>query len=157
MDSKGKTNISLNNAYFEILSQNQRWLEKCLHYYCRFYLPTCILNTIDKYFWHHDPPETKKHATFSKKSRFCFLPTWIFNIISNSTQCQIFLHDPKILTLNIILSFYKKSAHTCDAFEMLKNEKYGQFSFQRWHNRQNRTFLASCGFVCFLAKNHHFE
>ena len=48
-------------------------------------------------------------------------------------------------------------AHTCDVPEMLKNEKYGQFPFQRWHKRQNRTFLAPCGFACFLAKNHHFD
>ncbi len=40
---------------------------------------------------------------------------------------------------------------------MLKNEKYGQFPFQRWHKRQNWTFLAPCGFAHFLAKNHRFE
>ena len=48
-------------------------------------------------------------------------------------------------------------AHTCDASEMLKNEKYGQFPFQRWHRRQNRTFLAPCGSACFPAKNHRFD
>ena len=47
--------------------------------------------------------------------------------------------------------------HTCDVHEMLNNEKYGQFPFQRWHKRQNRTFLAPCGSACFLAKNHRFE
>ena len=30
-DSKGKTNLHVNNAYFAILSQNQIYLEKCLH------------------------------------------------------------------------------------------------------------------------------
>ena len=48
-------------------------------------------------------------------------------------------------------------AHTCDVPEMLKNEKYGQFPFQRWHKRQNWTFLAPCGFARFLAKNHLFD
>ncbi len=47
--------------------------------------------------------------------------------------------------------------HTCDVPEMLKNEKYGQFPFQRWHGRQNRTFLAPCGFARFLAKNQLFD
>ena len=46
---------------------------------------------------------------------------------------------------------------TCDAPEMLKNESYEQFPFQRWHKRQNRTFLAPCRSACFLAKNHRFE
>ena len=30
-DSKGKTNVPLNNAYFAILSQNQKCPQKCLH------------------------------------------------------------------------------------------------------------------------------
>ena len=29
-DSKGKTNLTLNNAYFAILSQNQKCPQKCL-------------------------------------------------------------------------------------------------------------------------------
>ena len=48
-------------------------------------------------------------------------------------------------------------AHTWGAPGMLKNEKYGQFPFQRWHRRQNRTFLASCGSVGVLDKNHDSE
>ena len=44
-----------------------------------------------------------------------------------------------------------------DASEMLKNEKHGQFAFQRWQRRQNRTFLAPYGSTCFLAKNHRFD
>ena len=48
-------------------------------------------------------------------------------------------------------------AHTWGASGMLKNEKYGQFPFQRWHRRQKRTFLAPCGSVCVLDKNHGSE
>ena len=48
-------------------------------------------------------------------------------------------------------------AHTWGAPRMLKNEKYGQFPFQRWHRRQKRTFLAHCGSVCVLDKNHDSE
>jgi hypothetical protein len=40
---------------------------------------------------------------------------------------------------------------------MLKTEKYGQFPFQRWHKRQNQTFLAPCGSEGVLGKNHDFE
>ena len=36
-DSKGKTNSTLNNAYFAILSQNQKHLEKCVHLQNKFY------------------------------------------------------------------------------------------------------------------------
>ena len=48
-------------------------------------------------------------------------------------------------------------AHTCDASGMLKNEKYRQFPFQRWHRRQNLTFLAPCGSARFLATKVDFD
>ena len=48
-------------------------------------------------------------------------------------------------------------AHTCDASRMLKTKKYGQFPFQRWHIRQNWTFLTPCGSEGVLGKNHDFE
>ena len=48
-------------------------------------------------------------------------------------------------------------AHTCDTSGMVKNEKYRQFPFQRWHGRQNRTFLARCGSACFLATKVDFD
>ena len=44
-------------------------------------------------------------------------------------------------------------AHTCDVPEILKNENYAQFPFQRWHRRQKRTFQAHCGSTRFLLKN----
>ena len=47
--------------------------------------------------------------------------------------------------------------HTCSASGMLKSENYEKFPFQRWHGRQNRTFLAPCGFARFLAKNQLFD
>ena len=48
-------------------------------------------------------------------------------------------------------------ANTHEAFGLLKTENYGQFPFQRWHKRQNRTFLAPCGSEGVLGKNHDFE
>ena len=75
---------------------------------------------------------------------------------SGTQQAQYFENILKKLVMCLLCA---ACVHiiTCGASRMLNTEKYGQFPFQRWHKRQNRTFLAPCGSAYFLAKNHRFD